>query len=132
MPISLRRIISLMTLPKMIYLRSKNELFGAEEVDLYNLHIYKNYVILPYIEQATIYDAFLDSRNLVPEKKLLHEQDNFEVAFRIFIDGDKRFVDRNNRYGYMGDGYGYFEIEYLKPIAIEWCNKHRIPYVNDL
>lgn len=125
MPISLRRIIYSMNLPRMIYLRSKEDLCDAEEVDLYNLHIYKNYVVLPYIKEATVYDAFLDSRNMVEEKKLLHEQDNFEVSFRIFLDYSKK-------HGYMLDKYGSFKIEYLTPIAIDWCNKNRIKYVDDL
>ena len=52
----------------MVYLRAKNDIFETEEVSLHNLHIYKDYVILPYIEKAVIYDAFLDAKFLSKEK----------------------------------------------------------------
>lgn len=125
MSLSLRHIIYSFELPGMVYLRKEDDLFCAEDVDLYNLHIYKNYVILPHIKESTVYDAFLDSRNMVQEKKYLHELDDFEVSFR-------KFLDYSKRHGYMLDKYGYFKEEYLKPIAIEWCNKNRIQYVDDL
>jgi hypothetical protein len=126
MQISLRHIISILTLPNMIYLKVKKDFFEADEIDLYNLHIYKDYVPLPYIKQATIYDAFLDSRFLNSEKELLHKQDNFEASFR-------RFVDCNKKYDHiLFNQYIQYEIEYLKPIAIEWCKNNKVQYVDDI
>lgn len=126
MQISLRHIISILTLPNMIYLKVKKNFFEAEEIELYNLHIYKDYVPLPYIEKATIYDAFLDSKFLNSEKALLHKQDNFEVSFRKFVDCNKKY-DHS-----LFNQYLQFEIEYLKPIAIEWCNNNKVQYADDI
>lgn len=126
MHISLRHVISNLTLPNMIYLKAKNDFFETKEVDLYKLHIYKDFVVLPYIDKAAIYDAFLESKFLNSEKELLHKQENFEVSFRKFIDYNKKY-DHS-----LFDQYIQFEIEYLNPIAIKWCNNNKVQFVDDI
>lgn len=74
MCISLRRIIAHMTLPNIVYLRSRKELFDLDDLDIYKLQIYKDYRLLPYIEQTTIYDAFLDDFHLLKEKRSFTEK----------------------------------------------------------
>jgi len=126
MCISLRTLIYHVTFPEMVYYKKKNELFDLEELDIYKLQEYKDYVFLPYVSQASIYDAFLDAFHLTKVKKELHQKDDFEVEFRKYIDFNKKYRHELFRY------YHNFEIEYLSPIVIDWCNKNKIHYYDDI
>lgn len=90
------------------------------------MQIYKDYIVLPYVEQTSIYDAFLDDFHLLKEKEQLHKSQNFDVEFRKYIDCNEKFDHELSRYYYT------FETNFLKPIAIEWCEKNKVPYHDDL
>lgn len=126
MSISLKLFISNMDSPGMVYLKKKNELVEASEVDLHKLTLYKDYVFLPYIRDSEIYDSFLDHYHLDKEKKMLHKSNNFEVEFRYFIDYNKKYDHL------FYDHYFDYAKDYLKPILIEWCKKNKITYIDDL
>lgn len=128
MNISLKSLLNLATLPGIVYLKKKNILIEAAEVDLYKLTPYKDYIVLPYIKDEVIYDAFLDSYHisLKKEKAELHKSDDFAAAFR-------RFIDNNKKYGHLLYCHYYdFEKVYLRPILIDWCKKNKIAYTDDL
>ena len=85
MSTSLKMLLSNITLPNMVYLKKKNMLVEATEVDLYKLTLYKDYVFLPYVKDPEMYDLFLDHYHLVKEKRRLHQSDDFESEFCRFI-----------------------------------------------
>lgn len=126
MSISLSSMIVRMTYPNLIYVKSKDDLFDSEELDLYKMQLYKDYIHFPYINETELYDAFLDEFHLVKEKKMLHETDDFVVSFRKFIDNNKKYGHELYRYFYS------FKESYLTPIAIEWCEKNKISYEYDV
>lgn len=126
MEISLRCLVSNIVLPDMVYLKKKNKFFEAEELDLYKLHLHKDYVYLPYVNEEDIYDSFLEEYHLNKEQKVLHDSNDFGVSFRKFINYNKKFDHELFRY------YCSFESNYLKPIAIEWCKKNQVSYINDI
>lgn len=126
MCISLRHIIADMTLPNIVYLKSKKELVDSDDADICKLQIYKDYIVLPYVEQTTIYDAFLDDFHLLKEKEELHKSQKFDIEFRKYIDCNKKFDHELSRYYYT------FETNFLKPMAIEWCEKNKVSYHDDL
>lgn len=73
--------------PGMVYLKKKNELVEASEVDLHKLTLYKDYVFLPYIRDSEIYDSFLDHYHLDKEKrcciKAIILKSNFDILLTI-------------------------------------------------
>lgn len=98
MEISLRCLVSNIVLPDMVYLKKKNKFFEAEELDLNKLHLYKDYVYLPYVNKEDIYDSFLEEYHLNKEQKELHRKENFAVEFRKYIDYNKKFDHELFRY----------------------------------
>ena len=115
-----------MKLPNMIYCKKQKEIFEACELDLYKMQKYKDYLCVPYFELSFLYDAFLDDMHLEKVKTELHNKEDFETEFRRYIDCNKKYDHELFRYYYR------FETKYLKPIAIEWCNKNRIDYCDDV
>lgn len=98
-----------------------------EEIDLYRLTEYKDYINLPYVKKADVYDEFLESMYLYKEKNQLHNKEEFfEVKFREFIDYNKKYDH------YLFDLYNDFEIEKIRNIAVAWCNKNKIQYFDDM
>lgn len=122
----LSSMIVWMTYPNLIYVKSNEKLFEKEELDLYKMQLYKEYIYFPYVEENKLYDAFLDEFHLIKEKKILHETDDFPVSFRRFIDNNKKYGHELYRYFYS------FKETYLAPIAIEWCKKNKVSYEDDL
>lgn len=111
-------------------MKKDNKIFDLEDIDIYKYNEYKDYVILPYVDEEEIYDMFLDtykydSKYLKNIKEKLHKEGNFCVNFRRFIDSNEKFNHS------LSDIYFDFEIGYLKPIMIEWCNKNKIAFVDD-
>ena len=126
LPIS--HFIGSMTIPDQVYLKKKKEIVCAEEVDLYPLDLYKDYVPLPYFdEENELYDAFLDYYQTYLQrykvKEQLHASDNFPNAFN-------RLLETSWEYGL--DCYWKFVQQYIRPYAITWLQKNKIPYEDDL
>lgn len=71
MNLSLLSLITDMTLPNdtMLYLRKKGKIVNAESVALSVLTLYKDYVVVPHIEETEICDAFLNSCPFIRRKK---------------------------------------------------------------
>lgn len=127
-PISLRHAILCTTYLEdevMCFFRKTNEICELTDSIKYKYNQYKDYVILPKIKEEDLYNLFLDEFHFTKIKKELNNSDNFLVNFRCFI-------ERNYFNGmYLLDQYRRFEINYIKPIIIDWCNKNRIKYIDD-
>jgi|GEM_PF-2485599 len=130
MNLSLLSLITDMTLPNdtMLYLRKKGKIVNAESVDLSVLTLYKDYVVVPHIEETEICDAFLNSCPFISkkEKEDLRSGDSFEGNFRIYIDSCHSYGIGLNR------AYCDFYKKYLTPLAVKWCNENKISYTDDL
>lgn len=106
-----------------VCLKKSGKILTTDEVDLYPLDLYKDYVFLPHIDKTVVYDAFLDHYHLDKVKRLLHEQEDFTVAFRIFSE---------NSWEYHMDIVRNFEMKYLKPLAEAWCRKNNLSFIDDV
>lgn len=71
MNLSLLSLITDMTLPNdtMLYLRKKGKIVNAESVDLSVLTLYKDYVVVPHIEETEICDAFFKQLPLYQQER---------------------------------------------------------------
>lgn len=124
----LSHFIGSMTIPDQVYLKKKKEIVCAEEIDLYPLDLYKDYVPLPYFdEENELYDAFLDHYQIYLQrykvKEQLHESGDFPIAFRRFIETSWEYDSRC---------YRTFLQQYIRPHAVAWLQKNKIPYEDDL
>lgn len=126
MKILLSDLLSYITTPGLIFLKKKKEIVEAKSINLQNLNLYKDYVVVPFIKETVIYDAFLDYYHLDKIKEKMHCSKDFETEFR-------RFINYNPKYGHLlNDHYIDFKKNYLKSIVVLWCKNNKIEYIDDI
>lgn len=127
--LSLRTLVGTITLSeKFVYLKKKHEVVLAEEVNLYNLDLYKDYVPVPHVERTDIIQAFFDHYHLEKEKQMFCESKDLVGDFSNYIhDGSVCMLGFT-----MYDMYEDFYDAYTAPIAVKWLRKNKIPYKDDL
>lgn len=127
--LSLRTFVGTITLSeKFVYLKKKHEVVLAEEVDLYNLDLYKDYVPVPHIEKKDIIQAFFDHYHLNKEKQMFCESEDLVADFNNYIHDYSHCMLGFTMYELYWD----FQDAYLKPIAVKWLVQNKIPYEDDL
>lgn len=80
---------------------------------------YDHCIKMPYYNEEKIYDYFLSEMNLENVKEELHNDEDFGVAFRKYIDYNHILFEK----------YCTYETEFLKPIIISWCKENNVKYI---
>ena len=128
--VSLQDIIMAIPFKDMVYLKGKRGkfqkgIYSLDELSKLKLKKYKDYYRLPRITFTDLYNGFLNSVHLKEVKYELHQERDFELAFRIFIDD-------NEKYGHsLYDPFFDYKYKITKKMALEWCKKYRIKYIDD-
>lgn len=109
-----------------VYLKGKRGKFQKgihyfNELSNLKLKRYKDYYRLPRLTSNDLYNGFLNSVHLKKLKYELHQEKDFVVAFRIFIECYPELFEQYCRYDY----------NITKKMALDWCKKYRIKYIDD-